>query len=55
MKQTLIDFYLDYVNNFITVKGLAAYYGLDLTDATVLIELGKKYHEARLNRTYIIN
>lgn len=45
MKQKLIDFYLDYVNNFLTMAGLAEYYSINEDDALVLIDMGKKYHE----------
>lgn len=41
----LIELYLDYVNNFISVGAFADYYLLELEDAETLILMGKKYHE----------
>lgn len=45
MKQALINFYLEFVNDFITVQRMAEYYGIDGKDAEALIEMGRKYHE----------
>ena len=41
----LREFYLDYVNNYLTVEKIAEHNELDPGDATILIQLGKKYHE----------
>ncbi len=48
MKQKLIDFYLDWVNNFLTVAGMAQYYGVTYEEAVYLIEVGRKYHEEKV-------
>jgi len=45
LKQQLINLYLEWLNDFITVSGIADYYGLTTEDMQVLIEMGKKYHE----------
>ena len=38
--------YLDYVNQFLTVAGFAAYYGLSVNNAHDLIVAGRRAHEA---------
>lgn len=43
--RTLIDIYIDYVNNYITYLGYAEANGIDYEDAKILIEMGKKYHK----------
>lgn len=42
MKQRLINLYLDYFNNFITVQAFASYYYLTEEKALRVIELGRK-------------
>ncbi len=39
----LVELYLDWVNNFVSVGGFAEYHGLSYDDAISLINLGKKY------------
>lgn len=45
MKDTLIAFYLDWVNNYLTVELMARYNQLTEDETTKLIEMGRKYHE----------
>lgn len=45
MRQKLIDFYLDYVNNYISVDLIAEHNAITVTDANRLINIGRKYHE----------
>lgn len=49
MKDTLIAFYLDWVNNHLTVEQMAENKGLTEVETTTLIELGKKYHEEHVD------
>lgn len=51
----LIEMYLNYVNKFITTEKFAEWYGLDEEDAYQIIELGKKYHERKVNLKNYIN
>ena len=37
----IINLYLDYVNNFLTLKAFADYYSMDEIDAHYVIELGR--------------
>lgn len=46
MKTELIRFYLDWVNNFVSIARLAEHYNISEQDAETLITIGKKYHEA---------
>ena len=39
--EEIINLYLDYVNNFITVEAFANYYSLTTLDAYYVIELGR--------------
>lgn len=48
MKQKLIDFYLDWLNNFLTSDYMAEYYGITVEDCVYLIQAGKIYHEIQV-------
>jgi hypothetical protein len=43
MKKYLIEFYLDWVNNFLTVAKMASNYGITDEECHQLIEIGRKY------------
>jgi hypothetical protein len=43
-KKSVISFYLEYVNNFLTVGRMAEYYEMPKDDCNYLIDLGRKYH-----------
>jgi hypothetical protein len=45
MKNTLIEFYLDWVNNYLSVSKMADAYGLSFEVTVNLIEIGKNLHE----------
>lgn len=47
-KTCLVDLYLDWVNNFLSIDGFAAYYCIGIDDAKTLIDLGRKFHEERI-------
>lgn len=44
-KQSVIAFYLEYVNNFLTIARMAEYYDMPVEDCLYLVELGKRYNE----------
>ncbi len=44
MKDKLIEFYMDYANNYLTVTKMAEDYGLSLQECKSLIEIGRKYY-----------
>jgi hypothetical protein len=50
MKHKLIDFYLDFVNNYLTIGKFAEATNIPESDILVLLELGQKYNEEWLNR-----
>jgi hypothetical protein len=43
MKQKLIEFYLEFWNDFITVGHIAEYHGLTPDECSMLLRIGKKY------------
>lgn len=43
-KKSLIAFYLEFINNFLTIEKMAEYYGMPQNDCEYLIKLGSKYH-----------
>lgn len=45
MNKILREFYLDYVNNYLTVEKIAEHNGIGTDHAIKLIEMGKEYHE----------
>lgn len=49
MKQKIIDFYIDWVNNYVTLEKIAEDYDISSTDANILILMGKGYYENSIN------
>lgn len=47
-KKSIIDFYLEFVNDFLTIERMAEYYEMTFEDCKYLIELGEKYHTENL-------
>tara|TARA_R110000803_G_scaffold138778_1_gene205546 strand:+ start:1364 stop:1549 length:186 start_codon:yes stop_codon:yes gene_type:complete len=41
------NFYLDYLNDFLTVGGYASYYGISEKTANQRINIGRKVHNQR--------
>ena len=39
-------FYLDWVNNFLTISGISNHYDISVDQAGELVENGRKLHEA---------
>ena len=50
MKQKLIDFYLDFCNNYLTIDKFSESYNLSYEDCLTLVEMGKKFHEEIVER-----
>ena len=48
MKQQLINWYLEYVNDFITIKGFAEFHGVTIQFARSVVEMGREFHESTL-------
>jgi len=46
--EKVIEMYLNYVNKFLTVEKFAEWYGLEEEDANIIIDMGRKYHEQRV-------
>ena len=44
MNKQIIEFYLDWVNNYLTVETMAEHHGLDVDDAKTLISMGRYMH-----------
>ena len=47
MKARLASFYLDYLNDYLTIDRFAAFNLMSTEDAANLLALGRKYHEER--------
>jgi hypothetical protein len=45
MKKQLIVFWLDFVNNFLTVKNYAEYHGIPEYECSELLKIGKTLNE----------
>lgn len=50
LKQELINFYLDWVNNFASLSRVAEHYSITESEADQLIDMGRKYHEENVAR-----
>jgi hypothetical protein len=44
LRQQIAAFYLEYLNNFLTVDRFAEYHDLSITQAQALIDLGRQFH-----------
>jgi|TARA_R110002033_G_scaffold145125_1_gene182929 hypothetical protein len=44
MSVQVIDFYLDWLNNYLTFEKIAEHHGLDVDDAKALISMGRYMH-----------
>jgi len=44
----LIDLYLDWFNNFITISAFASYYQLTEDTASIVIKEGREMHERKV-------
>lgn len=49
-QKQLAEMYLDYFNDFLTYDRFAEYYGLNIKEATNLIDLGRLAHEDSVNQ-----
>lgn len=45
LERVLREYYLDYVNNFLTRNRFAEYHGIPLTYAELVINMGEYLHE----------
>ena len=50
IKTKLIELYLDWVNNWLTLSKMADHYGLDPVDLDQLIHIGRKAHESAVQK-----
>ncbi len=41
----LIDFYMDWFNNYLTVEKIAEHHGIGVDDAEALIKMGRYMHQ----------
>ena len=51
MNEQLREFYLDWVNNYLTVEKLAEHYELDVSHARTLIDIGRDAHQQYIEDT----
>lgn len=50
MNKQLREFYLDWLNNYLTVEKIAEHHGLDVDDAKALISMGRYMHHNHVER-----
>ena len=48
MKTNLANFYIEFINNYLTVDKFASVYDMAHDDALLLLALGRKFHEERV-------
>jgi hypothetical protein len=48
MKKIIENFYLDYVNNFLTISKMASYYGISEKLCEELINIGRKINNKEI-------
>lgn len=49
VRKIVTEFYLDWVNNYMTIAKIAEDYGMRQSDVIVLINMGRRYHEDHLD------
>jgi hypothetical protein len=49
MKKSLIQFYLDWVNNWLSAERMAEAYGLPAEETLRLIDIGRRLHETAIS------
>tara|TARA_B110000261_G_scaffold79412_1_gene91368 strand:+ start:1076 stop:1255 length:180 start_codon:yes stop_codon:yes gene_type:complete len=49
MSTQVIDFYLDWFNNYLTIDKIAEHHGLDVDDAKALINMGRYMHNKHVD------
>lgn len=47
MKRTPIEWYLEYLNDFVTVARMAEYYGMDEMELEIIIDQGRAEYNRR--------
>jgi hypothetical protein len=55
MKQKLIDFYLDFLNNYLTIGKFAEANQLTESECLELLTLGQKLHEQQVDNRFKTN
>lgn len=50
-KQSVISFYLEFINNFLTIEKMAEYYEMTYEDCKYLLKLGAKYQAEKIKVT----
>ena len=50
MNAQVIDFYLDWFNNYLTIEKMAEHHGLDVEHARVLIGIGRDAHQQYIDQ-----
>lgn len=50
MKNELVNFYLQYLNEFLTIEGFANYHGMDEVTAEILLQIGRMFHIERTEK-----
>lgn len=48
MKENLANFYLQYINEFLTISAFSDFHHIDMDTCTYLLKIGKQYHEERV-------
>ena len=48
MKTTIANFYLEFINNYLTIDKFASVHDMAYDDALLLLALGKNFHEERV-------
>ena len=49
MSTQVIDFYLDWFNNYLTIDKIAEHHGIDVDDAKALINMGRYMHNRHVD------
>jgi hypothetical protein len=55
MRKQLINFYLEFINDFLTMQTFADYHNLSVNDAFDLLQIGKRLHEENVSLKLLTN
>jgi len=50
MKNDIADFYLEFLNDWLTVESYAEYHDMSIVECQTLLNLGREFHNQRVEK-----
>jgi len=52
IKDTIADFYLEFLNNWLTIERYAEHHGITIDQCKILGEMGRQFHNERTDKVF---